>query len=75
MWVFFALLPSVLVLSIIVGGVVLLLRRGSDGWTIQFPGVLRAYTATAMLIGVFLLAAGAAWRRRRGRRTARRPRT
>ena len=58
MWVFYGLLPTLIVLFIIVGGVVLLLRRGSEGWSVQFPGVLRAYVATAMLIGVFLVAAG-----------------
>ena len=58
MWVFFGLLPTLIVLFIIGGGIVLLLRRGTDGWTVQFPGVLRAYVATAMLIGVFLTAAG-----------------
>ena len=59
MWVFFGLLPSLIVIFIIVGGATLLLRRGADGWNIQFPGVLRAYVATAMLVGVFLVAAGA----------------
>jgi hypothetical protein len=58
MWVFYGLLPTLIVLFIIVGGVVLLVRRGADGWSIQFPGVLRAYAATAMLIGIFLTAAG-----------------
>jgi hypothetical protein len=59
MWVFYGLLPTLIVLFIIVGGVVLLVRRGSEGWSIQFPGVLLAYVATAMLVGVFLVAAGA----------------
>jgi hypothetical protein len=59
MWVFYGLLPTFIVLCIIIGGVVLLVRRGSDGWSIQFPGVLLAYVATAMLVGVFLVAAGA----------------
>lgn len=59
MWVFYGLLPTLLILAIIIGGVVLLVRRGSEGWSIQFPGVLLAYVATAMLIGVFLVAAGA----------------
>ncbi|MBI5284402.1 MAG: hypothetical protein HY874_04830 [Chloroflexi bacterium] len=59
MWVFYGLLPSLIVLFVIAGGVVLLVRRGSDGWSIQFPGVLLAYVATAMLVGVFLVAAGA----------------
>ena len=59
MWVFYGLLPTLIVLFIIGGGVVLLVRRGSEGWTIQFSGVLLAYVATAMLVGVFLVAAGA----------------
>ncbi|MDP9238205.1 MAG: hypothetical protein M3P30_12560 [Chloroflexota bacterium] len=59
MWVFYALLPTLIVLSIIVGGIVLLVRRGAEGWNIQFPGILLGYTAVAMLIGVFLVAAGA----------------
>jgi hypothetical protein len=59
MWVFYGLLPTLIVLVVIAGGVVLLVRRGSEGWSIQFPGVLLAYVATAMLIGVFLVAAGA----------------
>jgi hypothetical protein len=58
MWVFFGLLPTLIVLFAVGGGIVLLVRRGADGWSIQFPGVLRAYVATAMLIGVFLTAAG-----------------
>ena len=59
MWVFYGLLPTLIVLAIVAGGVVLLVRRGSEGWSIQFPGVLLAYVATAMLVGVFLVAAGA----------------
>lgn len=59
MWVFYGLLPTLIVLFIIGGGVVLLVRRGSEGWNIPFPGVLLAYVATAMLVGVFLVAAGA----------------
>ena len=55
MWVFYGLLPTLIVLFIIGGGVVLLVRRGSEGWSIQFPGVLLAYVATAMLVGVFLV--------------------
>jgi hypothetical protein len=45
--------------GLIIGGIVLVVRRGGDGWNIQFPGVLRAYVALAMLVGVFLVAAGA----------------
>ncbi len=59
MWVFYGLLPTLIVFLIIGGGVVLLVRRGSEGWNIRFPGVLLAYVATAMLVGVFLVAAGA----------------
>lgn len=59
MWVFYGLLPTLIVLIVIIGGIVLLVRRGSEGWSIQFPGVLLAYVATAMLVGVFLVAAGA----------------
>jgi len=59
MWVFLGLLPTLIVLFIIGGGVVLLVRRGSEGWNIQFPSVLLGYVATAMLVGVFLVAAGA----------------
>lgn len=55
---FLGLLPTLIVLFIIGGGIVLLVRRGSEGWSIQFPGVLLAYVATAMLVGVFLVAAG-----------------
>ena len=58
MWVFYGLLPTLIVLFVIGGGIVLLLRRGADGWSIQFPGVLRAYVAIAMLVGVFLTVAG-----------------
>lgn len=53
MWVFYALLPTLIVLSIIVGGIVLLVRRSAEGWNIQFPSVLLGYTALAMLTGVF----------------------
>lgn len=59
MWVFYGLLPTLIVLFVIGGGVVLLVRRGSEGWNIQFSGVLLGYVATAMLVGVFLVAAGA----------------
>lgn len=59
MWVFYGLLPTLLILAIIIGVIVLLVRRSSEGWSIQFSGVLLAYVATAMLIGVFLVAAGA----------------
>ena len=59
MWVFYGLLPTLLVLIIIVGGIVLLIRRGNEGWNIQFSGVLLGYVATAMLVGVFLIAASA----------------
>ena len=59
MWVFYGLLPTLIVLFIIGGGVVLLVRRGSEGWNIQFSGMLLGYVATAMLVGVFLVAAGA----------------
>jgi len=59
MWVFYGLLPTLIVLFIIGGGVVLLVRRGSEGWNIQFSGVLLGYVSTAMLVGVFLVAAGA----------------
>ncbi len=59
MWVFYGLLPTLIVLFIIGGGVALLIRRGSDGWNVQFSSVLLAYVATAMLVGVFLVAAGA----------------
>jgi hypothetical protein len=59
MWVFYGLLPTLIVLVVIAGGVVLLVRRGSEGWSIQFSGVLLGYVATAMLVGVFLVAAGA----------------
>ena len=59
MWVFYGLLPTLLVLLIIVGGIVLLIRRGNEGWNIQFSGVLLGYVATAMLVGVFLVAASA----------------
>ncbi len=59
MWVFYGLLPTLIVLFIIGGGVALLVRRGSEGWNIQFSSVLLAYVATAMLVGVFLVAAGA----------------
>jgi hypothetical protein len=59
MWVFYALLPTLIVTLFVAGGIMLLVRRGSDGWSIQFSGVLLAYTATAMLVGVFLIAAGA----------------
>jgi len=58
MWVFYGLLPTVIVLLVIAGGIALLIRRGSDGWSIQFSGVLLGYVATAMLVGVFLMAAG-----------------
>ena len=60
MWVFYGLLPTVIVLFIIVGGIVLLVRRGSEGWNVSFGGVLLGYLATAMLVGVFLVAAGTA---------------
>ncbi len=59
MWVFYGLLPTFIVLFFIGGVIALLVRRGSEGWNIQFSGVLLAYVATAMLIGVFLVAAGA----------------
>lgn len=59
MWVFYGLLPTLIVLFIIGGSVILLVRRGSEGWNIQFSGVLLGYVATAMLVGVFLVAAGA----------------
>lgn len=59
MWVFYGLLPTLIVLVIIAGGVALLVRRGAEGWSLQFPGVLLGYVATAMLVGVFLMTAGA----------------
>jgi len=59
MWVFYGLLPTLIVLLILGGGVALLVRRGSEGWNIQFSSVLLAYVATAMLVGVFLVTAGA----------------
>ena len=59
MWVFYGLLPTLIVLFIIGGGVVLLVRRGGEGWNIQFSGVLLGYVAAAMLVGVFIVAAGA----------------
>lgn len=59
MWVFYGLLPTVIVLVVIAGGIALLVRRGGEGWSLQFPSVLLAYAATAMLVGVFLVAAGA----------------
>ena len=59
MWVFYGLLPTLIVLFIIGGGVVLLVRRGGEGWNIQFSGVLLGYVAAAMLVGVFIAAAGA----------------
>jgi hypothetical protein len=58
MWVFYDLLPTFIVLLAIASGVALLLRRGSDGWSVQFSGVLLGYVAVAMLIGLFLIAAG-----------------
>ncbi len=58
MWVFFGLLPVLVVLIIIAGGITLLVRHGSETG-IAFPSVLLAYVATAMMIGVFLVAAGA----------------
>lgn len=58
MWVFIGLLPVVIIGGLIVGGIALLVRRG-EGWNVQFAGVLRAYVAVAMLVGVFLVAAGA----------------
>jgi hypothetical protein len=59
MWVFYGLLPTLIVFLVIGGGVVLIVRRGSEGWNIQFSSVLLGYVATAMLAGVFLVAAGA----------------
>ena len=59
MWVFFGLLPTLLVLVVIAGGIALLVRRGGEGGSIKFPSVLLGYVATAMLVGVFLVAAGA----------------
>jgi hypothetical protein len=59
MWVFYGLLPTLIVLLILGGGVALLVRRGSEGWNVQFSSVLLAYVATAMLVGVFLVTAGA----------------
>jgi hypothetical protein len=58
MWVFYALLPTLIVLTVIASGVALLVRRGSDGWSVQFSGVLLGYVAIAMLIGLFLIGAG-----------------
>ncbi len=60
MWVFYALLPTLIVLALIVGGIVLLVRRGSEGWSVDFLSVVLAYAATAMLVGVFMVAAGSA---------------
>jgi hypothetical protein len=60
MWVFYALLPTLIVLALIAGGIVLLVRRGSEGWSIDFLSVVLAYAATAMLVGVFMVAAGSA---------------
>jgi hypothetical protein len=58
MWVL-GLIPGLIVLALIAGGVALLVRgRGAEGWNIQFPSVLFAYTAIAMLAGVFMAAAG-----------------
>ncbi|TAK64473.1 MAG: hypothetical protein EPO22_05780 [Dehalococcoidia bacterium] len=59
MWVFYGLLPTLIILLILGGGVALLVRRGSEGWNVQFSSVLLAYVATAMLVGVFLVTAGA----------------
>ena len=59
MWVFFGLLPTLIVLLLIAGGVTLLVRRGSEGWSLEFASVLLGYVAIAMLVGVFLIAAGA----------------
>jgi hypothetical protein len=58
MWVLAGLLPSLIILVVIVGGIILLVRRGTEGWSIEFPAVLLAYTAIAMLVGVFMVAAG-----------------
>ena len=57
-WVFIGLFPVVVIGGLVVGGIALVLRRGA-GWNIQFGGVLRAYVAIAMLVGVFLVTAGA----------------
>jgi len=59
MWVFVGLLPGLIILCVIGGGIALLMRRGSHGWNVQFSGVLRAYVAVAMLVGIFLVADGA----------------
>jgi hypothetical protein len=60
MWVFYGVLPALVLIALIAGGVALLLRGRDGGWNIEFSGVLLAYTAVAMLVGVFLFAAGAA---------------
>lgn len=60
MWVFFGILPPVLVIGIIVAGVVAFMRGRATGGAITFSGVLMGYVALAMLVSVFMLASGGA---------------
>jgi hypothetical protein len=59
MWVLYGLLPTLIVLALIVGGIVLLVRRGAEGWSVDFLSVVLGYAATAMLVGVFMVVTGA----------------
>ena len=60
MWILYGLLPSLLVLALIAGAVALVVRGRSDGWSIEFPTVMLACAALAMLAGVVLAASGGA---------------
>jgi len=62
MWIFYGVLPTVIVLALVAGAIALIMRgRGADGWNIQFQSVLLGYCAVAMLVGVFMAAAGGAF--------------